>query len=87
MTRICSPCGQTYDDAACSTICPHALLMSRAELAQKDAGIKLLGRTVTFAHLPAGPRMRVWAVNWEGLCSLEGFAGEFAPHALRPVTP
>jgi hypothetical protein len=54
--------------------------MPIADLAQKDAGLALLGKYVRFAHRQFdGPR-RVTGVGWNGMVMLDGMSGEFAPH-------
>ncbi len=85
MRTTCPSCGHTYDDAARSTICPHGRFMSAADLAQKDAGLALIGKAICFAHEPNGPTRRVQAVGWNGMVTLVDMAGEFAPHLFVPA--
>jgi hypothetical protein len=47
---------------------------------RKDAAIRLLGRTVRFAHQPEGPDRRIDSIGWSGMVTVAGMAGEFAPH-------
>ena len=81
MNRICDDCGQSYDDARCLIYCPHDPLMSDEDMAQKDAGIALFGKTVRFHHqAESGPDMQVRSVGWNGMVTLDAFEGEFSPH-------
>ncbi|CAB4167790.1 hypothetical protein UFOVP860_50 [uncultured Caudovirales phage] len=89
MNVKCDHCGATYRDDERYTLCPHAPIMPAADLAQKDAGLDLLGKAVCFAHQPHGPARRVMVVGWNGMVMLQGMAGEFAPHLFvvkRPAT-
>lgn len=86
MMSRCERCRRRYDDAECSTICPHKLIMPRYLLEQKELALTLLGREVTFNHTPNGPFRRVDSVGWDGMVTIEGFVGSFAPH-LFTVKP
>ena len=79
----CQTCKQRYDDAQRLTYCPHDKLMSDEDLAQKDAGLALLGKKVCFRHMPDGPAYLVQSCGWNGMVSLAGMSGEFAPHLFR----
>lgn len=76
----CSACGAAFDDADRTTVCPHELIMPAADLAQKKLGLELIGRDIRFAHEPTGPAHRVQSVGWNGMVTITGMAGEFAPH-------
>lgn len=79
MVRRCEICETTYDDAV--TYCPHDRFLSAEDLAQKDAGLALLGKVVRFAHEPENAiARRVQCVCWNGMVEIEGMTGEFAPH-------
>lgn len=78
MKRSCPDCG-TYDDALCSTVCPHERFISDEIAAQKDAAIKLLGKDVAFAHMPT-EKHRIGAVSYDGMVALDDLPGWFAPH-------
>ena len=80
MTTTCPKCGLRYDDAAKLTFCPHDALMSDENLMQKDAGIALCGKDVRFVHEPHGPVHHIRSVGWNGMVTVDGLAGEFAPH-------
>lgn len=80
MTVTCSDCRKRYDDAERFTFCPHERFMSEDMLARKVAGLALLGKRVTFNHMPDAEGWRVSSCGWDGSLSLEGLAGEFAPH-------
>lgn len=86
MQTECPKCGASYDDADRSTVCPHALIMPADDLARKKAGLALLERDICFAHEPGGPIRRVQSVAWNGMITLHGMAGEFAPHLFVPAT-
>lgn len=83
MTRRCDTCGETYDDAARSTICPHDRFLSEADQKQKFLALSLIGRDLHWVHLPDGPTVRVQSVGWRGMVTLAGWSGEFAPHLFR----
>ena len=81
MERRCRVCTAQYDDARCTTICPHEPFLTLDQAAQKDLAMKLLGKDVLFAHRPAGMlAARVVAVVWDGMVELDGWTGQFAPH-------
>lgn len=89
MVVTCSSCAMKYDDARASTVCPHEPLMSDADLKQKDAGQKLLGKDVMFAHQvndKTASVYRVYACGWSGMLELHGLAGEYAPHLFVVMT-
>jgi hypothetical protein len=54
--------------------------MSDHDIDQKDAGLRLIGRQICFAHQPGGPVHNVQSVNWNGTITLFDMDGEFAPH-------
>ncbi len=80
MMVTCGLCRERYDDADCDTGCPHPLIMPRADLEQKKLAIELLGKEVRFAHQERGPWYRIQSMSWNGMLTLEGMSGEFAPH-------
>jgi hypothetical protein len=80
MVVTCSKCNLRYDDARRLTYCPHSKLMSDDDMKQKIAGLALIGKFVCFRHMLDGPAYRVQSVGWNGMVSLEGMTGEFAPH-------
>lgn len=86
MQISCTSCGLSYDDADRNTICPHPLIMPAGDLAQKKAGLALIGRAVCFAHQPDGPAHQVQAIGWNGMVTLRDMAGEFAPHLFVLAT-
>lgn len=83
MKIICAECQREYDDADCTTICPHNLLMPREDLDRKDAAGKILGRLVT--KIPGGAHWLVVAVTSKGMVWLQGEVGEFNPKDLTVV--
>lgn len=81
MTVTCGFCRERYDDADCVTLCPHALIMPRGDLEQKKLAITLLGKEVRFAHQEVNPTWyRITSMGWNGMLTLDGLPGEFAPH-------
>lgn len=76
----CKDCGTEFDDAARLTFCPHELIMPADDLEQKKLGLSLIGKPIRFAHEPDGPNRSVQAIGWNGMVTLQGMAGEFAPH-------
>lgn len=83
----CEKCGAIIDDADRTTICPHDLIMPAADLEQKKAGLELIGKDICFAHQLNGPHHRVQSCSWNGMITLQGMAGEFAPHLFVIVPP
>lgn len=81
----CARCGKTFDDADRTTICPHGLIMPAEDLERKKAGLELIGKDICFAHQPDGPAHRIQSVGWNGMVTIAGMAGEFAPHLFVPA--
>lgn len=79
----CSDCHREYDDADCTTICPHDLLMPREDLNRKDAAAKILGRLVRRSEIHSS--RLVVAITSRGMVWLEGELGEFDPKDLIVV--
>lgn len=50
-----------------------------------DDQLELIGKDLCFAHEPNGPVRRVQAVGWNGMVTIAGMAGEFAPHLFVPA--
>jgi hypothetical protein len=86
MTRICQVCEAVYDDAIRSTICPHDRFLSEADQQRKDLALSLIGHELRWAHMPDGPSVRIQSVEWNGMVTLHGWTGEFAPHCFRQVS-
>lgn len=88
MNRRCQDCNQVYDDARASTICPHTELMPRHDMDRKIAAIELMdkaqGKYLRFRGQAEG-RYRLQAVSWDGMITVDGFSGEFAPHLFEVV--
>lgn len=82
MIMTCLKCDVSFDDAKCSTICPHVQFLPDNLLVQKDLACLLIGKDVCFAHMPDGPRYRIQSIKWDGMVELAGdeMVGEFAPH-------
>lgn len=80
MTRNCEKCTATYDDAKCSTLCPHNQFISDEAAKQKDLAISLAGKDLWFAHMQEGVPFRIQSIGHTGMVSLVGMVGEFAPH-------
>jgi hypothetical protein len=83
----CSQCDSSYDDAERLTFCPHEPIMDEDDLAQKKAALALLGKELFFAHQPEGPFHRIQSINWNGMITLDGMPGEFAPHLFGARLP
>jgi hypothetical protein len=86
MDRICDDCQTPYDDAVRSTLCPHPRLLTEAAQARKDLALSLLGHELHWAHMPEGPALTIESVGWDGMVTLRGWPGEFAPHLFRRVS-
>lgn len=80
MERSCETCKAAYDDADCTTICPHKAFRSSAQKTQWEAGWKLFGKRVRFNHMPPGSGTMCTSLTFDGMVSIEAFPGEFAPH-------
>jgi hypothetical protein len=80
MKRECRKCRAGYDDAERSTICPHDRLKPPEMQDQWEAGHKLLGHRIRFVHMPEGSGYECYALTFEGMVSIAGLPGEFAPH-------
>ena len=85
MLVLCDKCGTNYDDADRLTFCPHELIMSADDLVQKKQALELVGRTVRFAHETNGPDRRISSVAWNGMVTVDGMDGVFAPHLFVKV--
>lgn len=83
MTITCNDCQNILDDAFQTTICPHERFISPQAAEYKDAAYKLIGKTIVFNHMPEGPDFRVQSINHIGMVTLDGLAGEFAPHLFK----
>lgn len=102
MERICNDCQARYDDADCSTICPHQLIMPREDLERKKLAFTLLEKPLRFHHLTArvpgnelkapdvfAPPLFVSSISWDGMVTLRGLDayGEFAPSLFAVYAP
>lgn len=85
MERICETCAASYDDAICSTICPHRPWLTETDQQRKDRAVALLGKDLHWAHLPDGPTVRITSIAWNGMVTLHGWTGEFAPHLFTVI--
>lgn len=85
MNRFCQECRAVYDDADRSTICPHELIMPAEDLAQKKLALTLMEKPIRFNHVRWGPPLRVSACSWNGMVTIHGMTGEFAPHLFYIV--
>jgi hypothetical protein len=85
MLTRCPDCRKHYDDAKQLNYCPHKELYSPEILKQKDQGIRLIGKRVHFRHQPPSESYRVVAMRWDGMLTLQGLSGEFAPHLFEVV--
>jgi hypothetical protein len=87
VNTACSKCGFQYDDAERSTICPHDRFLTPEMQAQKDLALSLFGKELQWAHAGSGTRevLRVQSVGWDGMVTLYGWSGEFAPHLFRVI--
>lgn len=74
MQRTCEWCDGKYDDAKCTTICPHEQFISDELAKQKGLAISL-----RFAHMQEGTTFRIQSIGHDGMVSLTGMVGSFAP--------
>jgi hypothetical protein len=79
MKTYCVKCDLEYDDAKCTTICPHEQFISDDHAAQKDLAFSLIDKDLWFAHIQTGTPFRVQSINHEGMIELQGMSGYFAP--------
>ena len=81
MQTTCLICQSADDDADCYTLCPHEPLMSLAQREQKKLAISLLHKNIRFRNAePQNPTYRIVSINYEGMVTLHGMAGQFAPN-------
>lgn len=50
---------------------------------RKQLAAKLMGRHVRFNHLPQSEPLTVQSVGRDGMITISGFAGEFAPDCFQ----
>jgi hypothetical protein len=53
--------------------------MAPEDMERKKLAVSLLEKEVVFNHLPEGPRLRITSMSWDGMVTVDGFSGEFAP--------
>lgn len=84
MWRRCERCSRLYDDMVASTVCPHERFLSPELQAQKDLALSLIGKDLRWAHDACGECgvVRIQSVGWNGMVTLQGWSGEFAPHVF-----
>src|SRR5579862_6528134 len=87
MLRTCDHCRTRFDDALCSTLCPHRHFLRPETAKRKDLAIGLIGKRLHFADNPTGEPLRVSSVGWDGMVCIAGMAGEFAPHLFVEAKP
>lgn len=80
--RTCDDCGSAYDDARCTTICPHEPFLSVDQAERKDRANELLGRDLWFPERAgwrgdAAPPYRIQSIAWDGMVSLAGRPGSY----------
>jgi hypothetical protein len=87
MNTECPQCRLRYDDAERSTVCPHDRFLTPEIQKQKDLALSLVGKDLHWAHAAAGTGevLRVQSVGWNGMVTLYGWSGEFAPWLFRVV--
>lgn len=77
MIRHCEECPAAYDDARCSTICPHDPFLTIEQAEQKDLACSLIGKRVRFNHQS---ETETHVILWDGMVELDDLPGQFAPH-------
>ncbi len=80
MITYCKFCDVNYDDAKCTTICPHEQFISDKLAAQKDLAFSLIDKDLYFAHRREGDTFRIQSIGHDGMVELRGMVGQFAPH-------
>lgn len=83
MIIVCNECQERFDDADRLTYCPHDLIMSREDLEQKKLALSLFEKDITFVHMPEEPARRIQSISWNGMVTVSGMVGEFAPHLFK----
>lgn len=83
MNIHCSICKADYDDAVCTTMCPHERFIDDETARQKDLACSLVGKDICFNHQPDGPFHRITYVTYDGMVGLQDMVGEFAPHLFK----
>jgi hypothetical protein len=90
MQRKCETCGFDYDDARCTTICPHQQFISDENAKQKDLAFSLVGKPLRWlVELPGYAYVPIFiqSIRHDGMVTLRGdeFPGEFAPHLFTVI--
>ena len=88
MRVTCDKCRVMYDDAKAFTFCPHERFMSDQTAAQKDLGVSLVGKPLKWANEinePTAAVLYIESVGFDGMVTLRGWTGEFAPTCFKVV--
>jgi hypothetical protein len=80
VNSVCKACQKHYDNVAQQTYCPHEILLTDEQLAQKEHALSLLGHHVWFSRSMGGIQYRVTAVRWDGMIMLNTLPWRFHPH-------
>jgi len=81
MDTTCPKCSKEYDDADCSTLCPHPLIMPKQDLDRKKLAFTLAEKPLRFRHMPeTSAPLFIESIGWNGMVTIRGMVGEFAPH-------
>jgi hypothetical protein len=60
--------------------------MSDEDRERKELALTLAGKTLRFNHMAAtGPDLRVASIGCTGFVTIEGWAGEYAPHLFTVI--
>ena len=74
MNVTCEECGSAYDDARCSTLCPHEAFLTEQQAARKDRAMAMLGKDLQFTNgAPSPTPIRILAVHGDGFVTLRDF--------------
>lgn len=86
MKTECSRCTRVFDEDRCSAICPHEKFLTAEEVYRKHIALSLRGKRLRFIHMPPGQMdTRVISVSYDGMVTIEGLLGLFAPHLFVEV--
>lgn len=83
MQRTCQICRADYDDAIQWTFCPHERFISEEDLERKELALSLIGKDLVWNHEPDGAIVRIQSIGHNGMVTLAGWPGEFAPHLFQ----
>jgi hypothetical protein len=89
MNRFCAECQLSYDDARCSTICPHEAFITAAEALRKDRAGAMLHKDLRWQGSKTGTVVRIQSVTSQGFVTLAGYPAHhlYNPNLFEVIEP